>query len=201
MSVASGVFFLNLSGFRFALGTCLPYQPIEDFNAKRFKGVWYEMQRDKTTSFETGDCVTAQYGYGDPDDSAKIIVENSQYFLDAGKLDQIQAYTYGSTFFPGQLAVYFFNTGVGVDYRVLATDYDNWAIIHSFSAFFSGLAVSEVTWILTRAPKVVNSADFMDILETVIPFYEDKITHYPGLAGCATRFKEEPTNTAQSWFT
>ena len=75
--------------------------------------------------------------------------------------------------------MYFFNSGVGVDYRVLATDYDNWAIIHSCSALFGGLAVSEVTWVLTRAPKVVNSADFKDILDTVIPYYEDKIPHYP----------------------
>ena len=80
------------------------------------------MQRDKTKSFETVYCVTAQYGYGDHYDSAKISVDNSQYFLDGEKLDQIQAYSYDSNFFPGQLAVYFFKTGLGIDYRVLATD-------------------------------------------------------------------------------
>ena len=58
MSVATGVFFSTYVGFRIALGSCPAYEPIEGFDVKRYKGVWYEVQRDKSIPFETGDCVT-----------------------------------------------------------------------------------------------------------------------------------------------
>ena len=87
MSVATGVFFSTYVGLRVALGSCPTYEPIEDFNAEDFKGIWYEMQRDKSIQFETGECITAQYG--DTEDAAKISVENTQYFFDESKEDKI----------------------------------------------------------------------------------------------------------------
>jgi hypothetical protein len=50
--------------------------------------------------------------------------------IEDGKKDGVKGYAYGSTFFPGHINVYFF-ADFGADYRVLATDYDNWAVIHS----------------------------------------------------------------------
>jgi lipocalin len=57
MSVATGVFFSTYVGFRIALGSCPTYEPITDFNVERFKGIWYEMQRD--FAMATGECITA----------------------------------------------------------------------------------------------------------------------------------------------
>ena len=43
MSVATGVFFSTYFGLRIAIGSCPTYEPIEDFDAENFKGIWYEM--------------------------------------------------------------------------------------------------------------------------------------------------------------
>ena len=138
MSVATGFFFSTYVGLRIALGSCPAYDPIDGFDSDRYKGVWYEMQRDTSMTAETGECVTAEYGYTNY--PARTSIENTQYYLDEGKEDKIKGYAYGSTFFPGKINVYFFGD-FGLDYRVLATDYDNWAVIYSCSAYFGGLKV------------------------------------------------------------
>ena len=99
MSVATGVFFSTYVGLRIAIGSCPTYEPIEDFDAENFKGIWYEMQRDKSF-FATGECITAEYG--DTEDAAKISVKNTQYFPDESKKDGVVGYAYVSTFFPGR---------------------------------------------------------------------------------------------------
>ena len=88
MSVATGFFFSTYVGLRIAIGSCPTYEPIEDFYAESYKGIWYEMQRDKSIPFETGDCVTVQYE--DTNDPAKISVENTQYYLDRSEEDKIK---------------------------------------------------------------------------------------------------------------
>ena len=47
-----------------------------DFDVEKFKGSWYELKRDVNIRFETGECVTAEYG-----DKGKLVsVTNTQYF-------------------------------------------------------------------------------------------------------------------------
>ena len=64
------------------------------------------------------------------------------------------------------------------DYRVLATDYINWAIVHSCTEYFGGLRVAEASWVLTRKPYVINSPDFNKIADIVKPIYEKKLPNY-----------------------
>ena len=61
----AGFTVLMLGGYiaiRSTTGVCSHYEPIEDFDVERFKGIWYELQRDSSIMFESGECVTAQYG-------------------------------------------------------------------------------------------------------------------------------------------
>ena len=52
-------------------------QPMKVLNITAYKGTWYEMYRNKGTSGETGECVTAKYG--DREDGA-VSVWNMQWF-------------------------------------------------------------------------------------------------------------------------
>ena len=183
MSVFTGLSLSTYLGFRIGLGTCSRYEPIEDFDAARFKGVWYELQRDSEISFEDGECVTAQYG--DTDSEAKIRVTNTQYYPSTGRKDQIEGYAYGSTLRPGNINVYFF-ADFGADYRVISTDYTSYALIYSCTSLVGGLKVQDSSWVLVRDPIEEGSAEFDAIMAIVEPIYKEKVPEFDKAARMRT---------------
>ena len=54
-------------------GPCEAFEGNSSFEVEKYKGVWYEINRDKSITFESGDCVTAQYG----DDGSYVSVTNT----------------------------------------------------------------------------------------------------------------------------
>ena len=51
--------------FRLAtVGPCgyFPGTMNADFEVEKYKGSWYELKRDVNNFFETGECITAEYG-------------------------------------------------------------------------------------------------------------------------------------------
>ena len=126
------VFILNIYG-RIATGACPAYEPLDSFDAEKFTGVWYELQRDVNFRSSSGECVTAQYELRG--EQAGVSVVNNERVYEGndsadGERSFIEGYALASSFFPGKLAVYFFG-GFGASYRVVDTDYDSYAVIYS----------------------------------------------------------------------
>ena len=101
-------------------GACPHFEGLESFEVDRYKGVWYELQRDTNIRFETGECITAQYETYDKN-PAYVSVENTEYWPDRNEYAKINGYAVASNWYPGDIGVYFFG-GAGADYRVVSTD-------------------------------------------------------------------------------
>ena len=177
MSVATSIFLSGYLTLRTVSGICYAYDPIEDFDAAKFKGVWYELQRDVDIFFETGECVTAEYGDYDGDEANYVSIVNTQYFIEEAREDQIEGYAIANTIFGGKIDVYLSGSPVGADYRVIATDYDSYAIIYSCTQI-GPVKFPEIAWVLTRDPIEEGSADFDNMMATVDPIFADKMPDY-----------------------
>ena len=167
---------LNLAGY-FALrvgtvGPCDHFEGVKGLEVAKYKGTWYELQRDKSITFETGKCVTAEYG----DDGDYVSVTNTQYFPDEDKKDTIVGYASANTWYPGWLNVYFF-FGIPADYRVIAADTDSYALVYSCTSAGPWRA-SEVAWVLSRNKLEENSADWKALMAIVDPLWKKLMPDY-----------------------
>nr|WP_205742535.1 lipocalin family protein [Halomonas borealis] len=120
---------------------------VDDFDAERYLGRWYEVAR-LDHSFEEGlDCVTADYSQRD---DGRIRVTNRGIDLAAGEADiaEGKAYPIGE---PGQgrLKVSFFGPFyAGYNILALGDDYD-WALVAGPDR--------DYLWILSRTPELPAS--------------------------------------------
>ena len=112
-----------------------------NFDPTQYVGTWYEIARDKNIPFEYGDCTQARYGL-QPD--GLLTVQNSLVNPSTGSIDQANAKAKCDG---AHCHVKFFLTYSG-DYRVVSTDYTNYASVYSCTnyVFFK----DEYVWILAR---------------------------------------------------
>ena len=125
-------------------------QPNLDVN--RYQGRWYEIQRDRDTTFEwTSTCVTATYTIADAANGV-INVKNRGwywYFFFSYYFVEGQAKCYAE----GRCKVDFSknkNLDATPNYHVLSTDYTKYSIVYGCEEVFWGLAAGEALWILGR---------------------------------------------------
>jgi len=151
---------------------CPEYGRMPDFEKDRYLGLWYEGFRDSRIRFEKGDCVTADYS--EPGDKPEYIrVNNSEQRLcpkdKVTRLPRNRAVgnaraNPNAAEGEAGLQVYFSRfQPVWGNYDILQTDYDNFSVIYSCQAYFSGLIRSEFAWILMRHPHLKGSPEFLDI--------------------------------------
>ena len=171
MAVFTGVHFLITIYARLTTGSCPRYEPLEDFSAEDFTGVWYEMERDVNFRPSSGDCVTAQYELRDGQDG--VSVTNNEVV--DGERNFIEGYALVSSFFPGQLGV-FFGGDFGASYRVVDTDYTDYAIIYSCEQL--GPFAYDLSWLLTRSRIEETDAAYTTLHDTVDPIYDEKLPDY-----------------------
>ena len=60
---------------------------MDNFDADKYLGVWYELRRAKNIPFEDGECVTAQYS---KKDDGYIKVDNNQWYGWDGREDRMK---------------------------------------------------------------------------------------------------------------
>ena len=97
----SGFTLAMLAGYatlRTITGICPHYEALESFDVERFKGVWYELQRDTSIMFETGDCVTAQYG---DREQGGVSVQNTEFWPVENRNNQIDGFALANNWYPG----------------------------------------------------------------------------------------------------
>ena len=172
MTAATTVFFGGYVYLRAETGLCIRTEALDSFDVERFKGVWYELQRDSAIMFETGECVTAQYG----DREKGVSVQNTEYWIDEGREAQIDGWARANNWYPGEIGV-IFGGDYGADYRVIATDYDNYAIIYSCEQF-GPVGAPEFAWVLHRQPLAIGSAERDAALDIVNPIFDSQLADY-----------------------
>ncbi|XP_003926237.1 apolipoprotein D [Saimiri boliviensis] len=143
-------------GQTFHLGKC-PMPPVqENFDVNKYLGRWYEIEKIPTT-FEKGRCIQANYSLMD---NGNIKVLNRELRYD-GTVNQIEGEaTQVNLTEPAKLAVKFFWLMPSAPYWVLATDYENYALVYSCTDFIQLFHV-DFAWILGRnsylPPETVDS--------------------------------------------
>ncbi|KAG7170771.1 apolipoprotein D-like [Homarus americanus] len=140
-----------------APGPCPLVPVVNNFDLQRYLGRWYEIERF-FNPFQNGECVTADYELF-PNGTVSVI--NTQ--ISEGELDSISGFAeLGPNQSEGKLVVDFpFSEGSfspdGVpNYIVVATDYSNYAVVHSCTYLGPELKL-EFSWILAREPNVPAS--------------------------------------------
>ena len=127
------------------------YQP--NFQVDQYLGKWYEMARSKSIRFEKGDDTTAEYGKLDDN---KISVVNTEYLADGTK-NWVSGYAVPAGDNPAHLLVTFgknwFTKWFKGDYRVMETDYKEYAIVYSETTIL-WLWSFKMAWILSRDPHI-----------------------------------------------
>ena len=148
---------------------CLRPKLVENYDLSRFIGNWYEMKRSFNFPNESGDCGTAQYAL--KSDGTGITVTNTEWFLSTGKSNVAKANAYTSKWESGRNNVYFGGEFAG-DYRVISTDYTNYAIVYSCTEILGGcINIANYMWYLSRdkwIPGTVQHTAYVAKLDAIV---------------------------------
>ncbi|XP_055978016.1 apolipoprotein D [Sorex fumeus] len=147
--------------FRFGPCRALPVQ--KNFNVTKYLGSWYEIEKIPT-SFEQGSCIQANYSLKR---NGNIKVINQEMRPD-GTLNHLEGEAIQSNLTePAKLGVKFFWLMPWAPYWVLATDYENYALVYSCTTIL-WLFHADYVWILGRSPYLSPKtiAYLKDILTT-----------------------------------
>ncbi|KAE8290724.1 Apolipoprotein D [Larimichthys crocea] len=117
-----------------------------NFDASRYIGKWYEIQK-LPTAFQKGECGTATYSAKSPG----VIGVFNQELLDDGTVNGIVGSAkVKNPAEPAKLEVSFFEDSPPGPYWVLSTDYEGHSLVYGCTDF--GLFRMEFAWILSREP-------------------------------------------------
>ncbi|XP_070946716.1 apolipoprotein D isoform X1 [Macaca nemestrina] len=132
-------------GQEFRLGKCTSPPVQENFDPNKYFGRWYEIEKIPTT-FENGRCIQANYSLKE---NGKIKVLNQELRAD-GTVNQIEGEASPVNITePAKLEVKFFWFMPSAPYWVLATDYENYALVYSCVSVINLFRV-DYAWILAR---------------------------------------------------
>ena len=147
-------------------GTCPSPALKESFDATKYMGLWYEQARDSSMPWESNDCQQARYSLNA---DGTVAVHNTQYNPSSDKVEDATAV---ATFDGAQGQVKFFWYAPAGDYRVIDTDYENFALVYSCSSYY--VAKSEYIWVLTRErnPDASVIYNALQTLKARVPDYD-----------------------------
>ena len=142
----------------FTTGSCSQVELQANFDATRYTGAWFQVAKDAESPFENGVCEQARYAIN-PDGTLNVF--NTQFDNASQTIETAN----GTAWCNGpQCSVSFFWFSPTADYRVVATDYENYALVYACNDLF--MAKAEFTWLLTREqhPKQEHVDTMLQIL-------------------------------------
>ncbi|KAM4551723.1 apolipoprotein Da, duplicate 2 [Odontesthes bonariensis] len=140
------LFVIAASAQVFKPGRCPNPAVQANFDAARYLGTWYEIQK-LPTNFQVGQCGTALYSLKAP---GLIGVFNSE-LLDDGTINSVHGTAkVMDPAEPAKLGVSFSEYQPRGPYWVLSTDFDGHSLVYGCTDF--GLFHMELSWILSREP-------------------------------------------------
>jgi len=146
----------------FSWGKCPKVQyELNSFDLSRYLGRWYEIARAENVPFEKGDCNQAEYTLND---DGSIKVHNSEFLQGERHEAVARANTTNDPFRLQVIGKSFLAKYFPGDYRVINTDYENFALIFSCADYL--VAKVEFVWILSRTPQL--SEEQVDSLKIYI---------------------------------
>lgn len=153
---------------------CPKFERLQNFDADRYLGTWYQAYRDRRDPFQTGECGCTKYT-ASADGTIKI--ESTEWRLsqkakdiglDFGQLgDKFTELTSKMTNFgrarkvpsPNSEAIFkiqFNPLTPEATYEVIETDYKQFTIVYSCTMLVGNLFKAEYAYILTREPLETN---------------------------------------------
>ncbi|XP_074545354.1 apolipoprotein D-like [Halichoeres trimaculatus] len=131
-------------------GRCPKAAVQENFDAARYLGKWYDIQRLPHT-FQKGECCTATYSLLSP---GVVGVLNKELLAD-GSTSSISGSAWAKDpSEPAKLQVSFFENSPPAPYWVLSTDYENYSLVYSCTDL--GVMHVEFAWIMSRRPTLAE---------------------------------------------
>ena len=123
-----------------------------DFDPTQYAGKWYEQARSKNTFFEMGEEVASCY---EVNNAGGFSIDQSSVLPDGRtSYSRAQADPIGDV--PGHFSFFYpdswYSRKFPADYRVVSTDYSNYAIILSLNMFLH--MEFKFAWIMTRQEKI-----------------------------------------------
>eukprot|EP00347_Sterkiella_histriomuscorum_P019149 403342759 len=157
ITILTATLLLTQIDARFRFGSCPKVDTVENFDAEKYTGRWYEINRDRQTPFEKrGTCVTADYSLGDAESTIKV--RNSMF------RDGSQQTTEGTATCEGSRCLVSFGPYAPAGkYWVIDTDYENFSIVYSCTDYMMSMYKTEYLWVLARD----NKFDSTEVLEKV----------------------------------
>eukprot|EP00586_Coscinodiscus_wailesii_P001766 CAMPEP_0172492238 /NCGR_PEP_ID=MMETSP1066-20121228/23314_1 /TAXON_ID=671091 /ORGANISM="Coscinodiscus wailesii, Strain CCMP2513" /LENGTH=209 /DNA_ID=CAMNT_0013261741 /DNA_START=77 /DNA_END=706 /DNA_ORIENTATION=+ len=173
---------LNNASAGFKIGKCADPEVVTNFSLNEYLGQWYEVSRDEYTIFELwAKCVTAKYTLND--DNGNVLVRNNSYYRltgwvgvngEATLADPSSGEANLEVAFGGNVP-----SGDNINYQVIDTDYEKYAIVYGGSEIVWGLACVETVWVLSRTPMLSDEDidNVKSVIKEKLPKYD-----YEGLA-------------------
>ncbi|XP_043990175.1 apolipoprotein Da, duplicate 2 [Gambusia affinis] len=134
-----------------------------NFDAARYLGKWFEIQKLPTT-FQKGQCATADYSLKSPG----VVGVFNRELLDNGTISSaVGTAKVKDPAEPAKLEVSFSDDVPPGPYWVLSTDYDSYTLIYGCTDY--GLFHMELSWILSRKPTLPKDTteDLLSILSSI----------------------------------
>ena len=149
---------------------CQDPQVVQNFDKEAYTGLWFEQYKDISCPYGTGNCDTAQYSIRE---DGNIRVRNNDYTEGVWTGTEGYAYPKDAEANDGFLQVQFPDYPTG-DYRVIATDYDNYSVVYGCTFVRFQMVAVEFVWILGRQPYISEEslAEAKAAIARELPLYD-----------------------------
>ncbi|KAM4605233.1 apolipoprotein D-like [Polymixia lowei] len=131
-------------------GKCPKPAVQENFDAARYLGKWYDIQK-LPDIFQEGECSTATYSLKSPG----VVGVLNRALLADGTINSITGYAKAKDpSEPAKLSVTFFEGSPPAPYWVLSTDYKSYTLVYSCTDY--GTFHVDFAWIMSRSPGMLR---------------------------------------------